>query len=64
MNPAFEINELITWLQVVKMRWGSGRVTGRLAGSGINLYQDGTLRGAIDLDCEHPYINYWADDDA
>lgn len=62
IEPAFDLGELITWLETARARWG--HVTGRLEGTGINIYQDGRYRAAIDLSDERPCLSHWADDDA
>jgi hypothetical protein len=65
ITPAFDLAELITWLESAQLRWQEGgHVTGRLEGTAINLYQDGTFRAAIDLDDSRPQISHWADEDA
>ncbi len=65
INPEFKLANLITWLNIAQLRWGDdARVTGRLEGSGLNIYQDGVYRAAVDLDDERPCLFHWADDDA
>jgi hypothetical protein len=59
------IDELVMWLETAKMRWGHGnyKVTYRLDGSGLSIYQDGVYRAAIPL-VGQPMLTDWADDDA
>lgn len=59
------VGELVTWLETAQMRWGHGnyKVTYRLDGSALSIYQDGTYRAAVTL-LGQPMLTDWADDDA
>ena len=59
------IDELLTWLEIAKMRWGYNdhKVTYRLDGSAVSIYQDGIYRAAVTL-VGQPMLTDWADDDA
>ena len=59
------VSELVTWLETAQMRWGFAdhKLTYRLDGSALAVYQDDVYRAAISL-VGQPQLTDWADDDA
>lgn len=59
------VSELVLWLSLARDRYGfaNQRITYRLDGTSLAIYQDGRYRVAIPLN-ERPQLTDWADDDA